>query len=270
MTTSGTTGGTTGGLEERSGHGGAARAVMRATDRAVLATAQRDAAGWPYASLVLVALDHDATPLLLISTLADHTLNIAADPRVGLLFDGTAGLEQPLAGARVSVLGRAVPSDEPRHRARFLARHPSAEVYAGFNDFAVHRVVVERAHLVAGFGRVRWIDAADLLLPTVPLALADHEGAVVRHMNDDHADALQLYATVLLGLPQHGGDGSAWTMTGVDPEGCDLRRGAEVARLPFGTRVSGPQEVRAELVRLVRLARAGGREGVTSAGPPAS
>ncbi|NYZ17872.1 HugZ family protein [Azospirillum sp. RWY-5-1] len=261
---------TTGGPGERSGHGDAARAVMRATDRAVLTTAQRDAAGWPYPSLVLVALDHDATPLLLISTLADHTLNIAADPRVGLLFDGTAGLEQPLAGARVSVLGHALRSEEPRHRARFLARHPSADIYVGFKDFAVYRVAVERAHLVAGFGRVRWLEAADLLLPPVPQALVDQEGAIVRHMNDDHADALQLYATALLGFPQRDGDGPGWTMTGVDPEGCDLRRGAEVARLPFGQRVAESGEVRAELVRLVRQARAGGGEGVTSAGHPAS
>lgn len=264
-----TSGETTGGPEGRSGYGDTARAVMRATDRAVLTTAQRDAAGWPYPSLVLVALDHDAAPLLLISTLADHTLNIAADPRVGLLFDGTAGLEQPLAGARVSVLGHALRSEEPRHRQRFLARHPSAEFYAGFKDFAVYRVAVERAHLVAGFGRVRWLEGADLLLPSVPQALADQEGAVVRHMNDDHAGALHLYATALLGFPQRDGDGPRWVMTGVDPEGCDLRCGAEVARLPFGCRVAGPEEVRAELVRLVRQARAGGGEGVASAGPPA-
>ena len=41
---------------------------MRASDRAALATSQ---AGWPFASLVLVALDHDASPLLLICTQAD-------------------------------------------------------------------------------------------------------------------------------------------------------------------------------------------------------
>lgn len=167
-------------------------------------------------------------------------------------------------------LGHALRSEEPRHRARFLARHPSADFYAGFKDFAVYRVAVERAHLVAGFGRVRWLEAADLLLPPVPPALADHEGAIVRHMNDDHADALHLYATVLLGLPQGDGEGPGWTMTGVDPEGCDLRRGAAVARLPFGRRVEDSDGVRAELVRLARQARAGGGEGVTSAGHPAA
>src|SRR4029453_3256496 len=80
------------------GPGVLARRVMRRADRATLATAQRDAAGWPYPSLVLTALDHDASPLLLISDLADHTANIKADPRAGLLFDGTGGLAEPVSG----------------------------------------------------------------------------------------------------------------------------------------------------------------------------
>src|ERR687897_1016700 len=120
-----------------------ARRVMRAADRAVLATAQRDAGGWPYPSLVLTALDHDASPLLLISDRAAHTANIKADPRPGLLFDGTGGLAEPLTGPRVSVLGRMEVTDDPRHRARFLARHESASLYAGFGDFALWRMVVE-------------------------------------------------------------------------------------------------------------------------------
>ncbi len=76
--------------------------------QAALATSlARDQSAWPYGSLALVALDHNASPLLLISELADHTQNIKADPRVVLLFDGTAGWPDPLAGPRASVLRRA-------------------------------------------------------------------------------------------------------------------------------------------------------------------
>ncbi|MFO0294160.1 MAG: pyridoxamine 5'-phosphate oxidase family protein [Rhodospirillales bacterium] len=84
--------------------GDIARGLIRAADRATLATlgaAGGPAAGEPYASLVLVACLHDATPVLLISRLADHTRNIAAEPRVSLLFDGTSGLDEPRTGARV-------------------------------------------------------------------------------------------------------------------------------------------------------------------------
>lgn len=232
---------------------GIARRVMRQADRAALTTAQRDAGGWPYPSLVLTALDHDASPLLLISDLADHTANIKADPRAGLLFDGTGGLAEPLTGPRVSVLGRMEVTEDPRHRARFLARHESASFYAGFADFTVWRMVVERAHLVAGFGRIHWITAGDLLFrlsDTETLALREPD--VVEHMNEDHADAVELYATVLLGQP-----GGGWKLTGVDPEGCDLRLGGRTARLDFDHPVADAEAARMELVRLVRKARTG-------------
>ncbi|WP_119679959.1 HugZ family pyridoxamine 5'-phosphate oxidase [Indioceanicola profundi] len=231
-----------------------ARAVMRAQGQAAMATAQRDADGWPYPSLVLTAFDLDGSPLLLISGLADHTRNLAADSRAGLLFDGTAGLEEPLTGPRVSLLGRLEPTEEPRHRARYLARHPSAELYAGFGDFRLWRMRVERAHLVAGFGKIRWIGAEELLPPPAAWeALTAREQDVVGHMNADHADAVRLYATVLLGRP----DGE-WRMTGIDPDGCDLRCATRTARLEFGTSVDSAEAARVELVRLVRKARAGG------------
>ena len=73
------------------------------------------------------------------------------------------------------------------------------------------------------------------------------------HMNEDHADAIALYATKLLGAPA-----GAWRMTGIDPEGCDLVLGARGLRLPFETRITSAAEARTELVRLVGVARGGG------------
>ncbi|WP_448208362.1 HugZ family pyridoxamine 5'-phosphate oxidase [Azospirillum sp. sgz302134] len=232
---------------------------MRAADRAALATALRgEGDGWPYPSLVQVALDLDGTPLLLLSTLADHTKNIAADPRVGLLFDGTAGLAQPLAGARVSVLGQAEPSDEPRHRARFLARHPAAAFYAGFGDFGIYKVCVRRAHLVAGFGRVRWLERNELLPGDVPAALAEAESDILAHMNTDHAEAVRLCATVLAGRsggPVQEEAQEGWTMTGIDPDGIDLRCGGSVTRVDFDQRVEDAEAARIALAGLARRAR---------------
>lgn len=229
------------------------RDLLRSCDRAVLATLQRagsDApAGWPYASLVMMAVDQDASPILLISTLADHTRNLLADPRASLLVDGTAGLDEPLTGARATVMGRLEKTDDPRHRARYLARHPSAQMYAGFGDFAVWRMAVERAHIVAGFGRIHWVEGAGVLGAPAP-ALAEREADVVGHMNEDHADAIELYARVLLGL-----DGEGWAMTGVDAEGADLRLGGRTARLPFDKPVADAEGARVELVRLVKRAR---------------
>lgn len=235
--------------------GRSARRLLRSADRAYLATHRRgdvEAPDWPYAALVLLAVDHDASPLLLISGLAEHTKDIAKDNRVALLVDGTQGLDEPLTGARATLLGRIERTNEPRHRRRFLARHPGAAMYADFKDFGFHRVVVERAHLVAGFGRIHWIAAGDLLdNATDSAALIESEKSVVEHMNGDHADAIGLYATKLLGRAP-----GAWTMTGIDAEGCDLRLGGKTARLDFSRRIATSDEARGELVRLVKQARA--------------
>lgn len=235
--------------------GAAVRGLLRAADRATLATtlAGGPSGGSPYASLVLLAADHDAAPLLLISTLAEHTRNLAADPRAALLVDGTAGLEEPLTGARATMLGRFVRDDDPGRRARYLRRHPSAAGYAGFGDFGLWRMQVERAHIVAGFGRIHWVEATDLAGPPAP-ALAEREADVVDHMNAEHADAVALYARVLLGL-----DGDGWVMTGCDAEGADLRCGGRVARLAFDEPVEDAEGARVQLVRLVKRAR--GRAG---------
>ncbi len=230
-----------------------ARRLMRALDRATLATSLE---GWPYASLVLVALDHDASPLLLLSDLAEHSKNIKRDPRLSLLFDGTAGRDDPLTGPRVSVLGEAQLDADPRRLARFTARHPAAAGYAGFADFKLYRVAVARAHLVAGFGRIDWIAADALRQSDADPALAAAESDILAHMNADHADTLDLYATRLAGQ-----SGTGWRLTGIDPEGADLRRAGGVARLDFGRPVRNAQEVRRAFIELAQRAREEGKEG---------
>jgi len=69
-------------------------------------------------------------------------------------------------------------------------------------------------------------------------------------MNQDHADAVQLYAEKLLSLP-----GTGWTMTGIDAEGIDLRLAGEVARLSFEAPMTAAAEARPVLVSLVAKAR---------------
>lgn len=231
------------------------RELIRSRDRAALATALSadDAAqsAWPYVSLVLVAVDHDLSPLMLMSDLAEHTKAIARDPRVSLLFDGTGGLAQPLTGPRVTLLGRAARTDDERLKKRFLRHHPDAEMYAGFRDFNFYKVSLERAHLVGGFGKIRWIEPGELLaLPALPDLEASEEG-IVTHMNEDHADAVQLYATKLLDLA-----GEGWAMTGIDREGIDLRQAGNVARLPLDVPLTAASEARQVLVALVKRARA--------------
>ncbi|HYD06548.1 MAG TPA: DUF2470 domain-containing protein [Reyranella sp.] len=226
------------------------RELVRSRDRAALATALPQGA-WPYASLVLVAVDHDLSPVLLLSDLAEHSKAIAGDPRVSLLFDGTTGLAQPLTGPRVTLLGRAAKTGDDRLKRRFLRHHPDAAMYAGFRDFSFYKVSLERSHLVGGFGKIRWIEPGELLAQAPLPDLAASEEDIVSHMNEDHADAVQLYAAKLLGLA-----GEGWTMTGIDREGIDLRRDGDAVRLPFEAPLPAASAARQTLVALVQRARA--------------
>jgi hypothetical protein len=206
--------------------------------------------GAPYASLVLIAADLDACPLLLLSDLAQHSRNIAFDPRISLLIDGTAGYRDPLTGPRLTVIGQARAVAEPRRLARFTAHHTTSAVYSGFADFRLYRVAVERGHLVAGFGRIHWIESRDLLFTGDAAALAAAEPEILRHMNEHHADVVGDCARGLLGRA-----GADWRMTGIDPEGADLQCDGETARLDFAAPVLTPAAARAALVELAQNAR---------------
>jgi putative heme iron utilization protein len=203
--------------------------------------------GAPYASLVTVATMPDAAPILLLSTLARHTQNIQQDPRVSLLLEERRPGD-PLEGSRISISGTIAPTELPAAARRFLARHASSGGYAGFKDFGFWRIEMTGAHLVAGFGRIVDLRASDLAIEADPLA--DAEEGAIRHMNDDHADAIELYATRLLGAAA-----GPWRIIGIDPEGCDLMCEDTVRRLDFPQRVMNAAALRQTLADLARQAR---------------
>lgn len=228
----------------------ASKRLLREARSGALATLM-PGTGDPYCSLVNVASDADGAPLLLLSQLAIHTKNILADPRVSLMVDERKEGD-PLEGARVMLMGRAAATSDANARTRYLARQPEAAMFAGFTDFSIYRVALSRAHLVAGFGRIVDLDAADVLtdLQGAESLLAAEPGAV-EHMNADHADAVRLYATRLLGAR----DGE-WRCAGCDPEGLDLQLGRLGLRLEFPQRVTTPGALRQTLKELADAARA--------------
>jgi putative heme iron utilization protein len=228
----------------------AAKKLLREGRSGALATLMTGS-GDPYCSLVNVATDPGGVPLLLLSTLALHTKNILADARVSLMLDERKEGD-PLEGARVMLMGKAVVTDEEAARTAYLRRQPEAEMFAGFADFAFYRVEIGAAHLVAGFGRIVDLAPRDVLTDVSDSAeLIAAETGAIEHMNTDHADACRLYATQLLGAP----DGD-WRCVGIDPEGIELQHGRVALRLSFPQRVTGPGPLRAMLKDLAEKARA--------------
>ena len=122
---------------------------------------------FPFVSLVLPGRDGTGQPLLLLSDLSDHAKNLKRDSHASLLYDGTAGLAEPLTGARVTLIGRVVPADTAESRALYLKCQPSAQGYAGFGDFHLYRFEIQEALLVAGFGRIHRLPGSALLSAVV-------------------------------------------------------------------------------------------------------
>lgn len=228
--------------ERRSFSAQEARGLLRRARTGTLGTINADD-GTPYASLVNVATDVRGCPLILVSTLAWHTKNLLADPRGSLMVAELPAQGDALTGPRVTVMGRFRQVDGQEVGRRYLARHPAAELYAGFGDFAFWRLEPERAHAVAGFGRIETIPA-DEMFPSADEMAALEAGAVA-HMNEDHDDAIQRYAQKLLGATPGG-----WKIAAIDPDGADLQRGEEVLRLPFEAPVQSAGALRALFARL--------------------
>jgi heme iron utilization protein len=230
--------------------GQAAKRLLREGRSGALATLM-PGSGDPYCSLVNVATAADGTPLLLISRLALHTRNILADPRVSLMLDERKQGD-PLEGARVMLMGKAAVTDDPAARRRYLVRHPEAEMFAGFRDFAFYRIELTGAHLVAGFGRIVDLKPAEVLTDLSDAAvLVQAEPDILAHMSQDHADTCRLYATRLLGAAN--GD---WRCVGSDPEGIELQLDRTALRLFFPHRIISPGALRQSLKELAEKARA--------------
>jgi hypothetical protein len=240
-------------------HAERCRTLAASARAGTLCTLARDPAGYPYGSLVTVALDEHGRPLLLLSELAEHTQNLAhaADASI-LLTEPLDRHRQPLALGRVTLLGpcRRVPAGEGEAARRaFLATQPDAAGYVDFKDFAFYRLDPIALRYVGGFGRMSWVGAPDYLAAE-PDPLAPEAGGILKHMNDDHADAVLAYARAFARLPE----ASAATMTAVDRYGFELAattpKGPKAARVAFEAPVTTTGEVRAAMVAMVKAARA--------------
>ena len=229
-----------------------ARRLIRGSAAATLATG---AGGAPFAALVTPATTPDLSALMLLSSLSEHTRQLQAEPRCALLFTGQPEGPNPQTAPRVTLTGLAetVPEPEvPALKARWLARHPYAALYADFGDFALWRVRPGGALLVGGFARASRLRLADLLPdPAATAAIAAAEAEIIAHVNDDHADAV---AAIAEGL--HGAAPGPWSLVAVDTDGCDLALGEAVLRHHWPAPVAEADAVRTALIRAAREGRA--------------
>jgi len=205
---------------------------LRTTQSGVLSTFSEKFIGYPFGSVAPFILDHSGQPIILISTIAEHTKNIIANPKVSLLV--FAGDDDLQANARLTIIGEAVKIDKENLdlRARYLRYFPQAASYFTMHDFSFYRIEIAQTRYIAGFGKMGWIAGDEIANDnfSVDSPLARQETAIIEHMNADHVESMLAYCKHF-----HQITATHAQMLGIDNSGFDVKVDIANADLPAGT-----------------------------------
>jgi len=233
-----------------------ARTIVAGTNLATLATLSDD--GHPWGSFVAYGTLADGSPVLCLSTLAEHGRNLPRDPRASLVVAANPGDNDPLDSGRVTLAGAAVvPTGLELEDARDAYRTAvqDAAAFMDYGDFTIYVLQVDRVRWVGGFGRMDSTDAS-AYHAAEPDPVAGAAPYAVAHLNDDHEDALLDMARALAGYT----DATAVRCTAADRYGLDLvvhtPRGRAQTRVGFAAPISAPNGLRSATVELARRSRA--------------
>lgn len=220
-----------------------ARRHFRHHHDAVLGTVSLALPGYPFVSVVPYVVDEQAWPIILVSRLAEHTRNIDADARVSLFVREAASDVQ--AGARVTLLGKAIYLEDPRPiKDRYFRYFEQARNYHEALDFDFYRIEPVTLRVVAGFARVHWLSRE--AYTTTADIVARNETAIIDHVNRNHARDLQYHYATITGRQEMNVQ-----LAGVDCEGFDIRAGDHIARTDFQTPLTSVQQAQEALIALL-------------------
>jgi len=233
-----------------------ARTLVYLATTGMLSTHSQKHEGWPFGSLMPYGIDDRGRPSFFISTMAMHTQNLQADSRASLFITQPGWTGEPLAGARITLIGTTskIPSQEiPQVRENYLARYQSAAMWMKYDDFSFYRLDVKDIYYVAGFGAMGWVTLAEYLAAS-PDPIADEAPRIIDHMNKDHSEALLLLCRLHTGTsPQEA------LMISVDRLGFRVRLRVDGqfhgVRLPFSQEVRNSEDARKAFVAMVKDAR---------------
>jgi hypothetical protein len=234
-----------------------ARKFLRSTRSGILSTHSTRFEGYPFGSVAPFVLDHNCQPIILISNIAEHTKNIALNPKVSLLV--FAGGEDLQANARLTLLGEAVKiykDVDADLRSRYLRYLPQAASYFDMHDFSFYRIHIHQARYIGGFGKMSWLADTDLFSDIAGSAsvLASQETAIIEHMNADHTENLLNYCK-----HYHNLDADHAQMLGIDCDGFDVSARAgdtsTILRFDFEQQIHDAQSARAALVAMAKVAK---------------
>ena len=225
-----------------------ARALFSSQDHGVLSSHSVDQPGYPFGSITPYCLNRDGLPVILISNLAQHTHNIAANNKVSLIAS-ERDVDDAQAAARITYIGDATPidSDYVDTAERYYRYFPDSRDFHKTHDFNFYTIDLVRARYIGGFGQIYWVEKTEFLKAN-PFSMQE-ENDMVNHMNNDHQAAMQHYCDLFdIDYDKE----EQLTMVGIDSEGFHLRLGSQLRRIEFEYPVTKAVEVRQAMVELAK------------------
>jgi len=218
--------------------------------------------GFPLASVVGYAVDEQGRPFFSWSGMSAHTQNIRKDGRSSLCV--TESAFKGAADARVTLVGTVEEVKDKEEadvlRAKYREFHAGA-YWASFGDFGIFRMTdVKEVSFVGGFARAGGVTVEEYMAAE-PDPLLEFANPVMKHMNDDHTDALKDYVQYIVGVE---GAIDRIEMKRLDKFGFDVRvtKGDDsgVLRIPFMEPVTARKGVKEAIVSLSQLVAAKKKE----------
>jgi len=220
---------------------------------------------FPYSTFTLTAFDYDLSPIILLSNLSEHTINLKKKNLVSIMlceeqknynlfpkFNKSIKYEDPMSRPRVTLIGKINITKKNLHRNRFLSRHPASKLYSNFQDMNFYKMKIKGAHLVGGFANVKWFTRSEIICKDFS-DFGKHEMQILDHMNTSYQKSLNLYAKKLIPHNSLNNVGN-WKLVGIDPEGFDLRKKDGVIRYCFKKIIKDEKKIRDKFLFLHKLA----------------
>ena len=235
-----------------------ARALLLNEYSGVMSTHSHDVPGYPFGSVMPYCLDGEGRPVILIANIAQHTKNIKQDPKVSLIVQ-QSNIDDAHVGGRITWIGDAEliedSEEEELIEERYFSFFPASRSYRTIkNDNAKHnfrfyRINFVRGRFIGGFGNIFWVKP-ELFLKKNPF-YGEAEQGMVKHMNEDHVDAMVKYCKAAnIELPE----GVQPQMAGLNSEGMHLRIGRKIVFIRFPEETQEAMGVRQQLVAMAKAA----------------
>jgi len=225
-----------------------ARKLLLSEYQAILSTHSVDVKGYPFGSVVPYCLNKAGKPIILISSIAQHTKNILSDPKVSLIAT-ESGTDDLQTVGRITYIGNAekLNDNDNDSMERYYSYFPQSRGYHRTHDFYFYQIQAVRIRFIGGFGQIYWLEKEEFLLAN-PFSF-EEEKSMIEHMNLDHAEAIKHYCDLY--KIQYSVDETP-VMVGIDSEGFNLRCGARIHRISFAKPVTTAVEVRKALVEMAK------------------